>query len=90
MVKPALISFVLLSSSFCFAQSTKSDEKINVTKNVTNGSVEKVKPSLDKELVGNTPLPINTDSLQVILYNPANETTDKKSYSSDKNSSIPH
>jgi len=90
MVKYAFITFSLFSATICFSQNIDNNVKEISKSPLKSESEEKVKPSLKEEYTGTKPNPINPDSLQVIMYNPSNETTDKKSSSSDKNSSKPH
>ncbi|MBL7895917.1 MAG: hypothetical protein JNK50_11545 [Bacteroidia bacterium] len=90
MTKSAFIAFSLFSATICYSQTTDHSVKELSKKNATTGSQEKVKPSLVEEYTGTKPNPIHPDTMKVYLYNPSNETTDKKASSDDKKNSKPH
>lgn len=90
MVKSAFIVFSFFSATMCYSQTTDHSVKELSKNNLTAAPQEKVKPSLEEEYTGTKPNSIHPDTMKVFMYNPANETTDKKSSSTDKNSSKPH
>lgn len=90
MTKTSLIAFSLFSSLISFSQNTDNRANDKTKNTVMAGSEEKVKPSLTEEYTGTRSNPISPDSLQVFMYNPSDINKEKKTSSTDKNSSKPH